>query len=93
MVAVAYSVQTHFRFARLSISTYENAKSQAREFKVPLFGEHKWPVQVGELFGSNITFTYGGFSNIQHLDHDDNDYTFGIWYPIRLSGTVLFCYL
>ncbi len=74
------------RFAKVSISSYEHSKQHAANTHVPLFGSNKY-INVADLFCSNLTFTYDGFSNVQHKDKDDNDYTFGMWFPVHSKGT------
>lgn len=75
------------RFAKLSVSSYEHCKHQARQSQVPLFGAPVFPPEhASELFGSNLTYTFDGFSNMQHKDKDNNDYTFGMWFPVRKDG-------
>lgn len=69
------------------MSSYEHCKHQARETSVPLFGTASYPPQnATDLFASNLTYTYDGFSNVQHFDKDKNDYTFGMWFPVKKNG-------
>ena len=78
------------RFAKLSVSSYEHCKHQTCQTSVPLFGAPQYPpLLVEELFGSNLTYTFDGFSNKQHKDQDDNDYTFGMWFPVKKNGESL----
>lgn len=74
------------RFEKLSTSAYEHQRVQAKKVKVPLFGSVAWPPSAEDLFGANLTYTFGGFSNRTHYDNDLNDYTFGIWFPVTFPG-------
>ncbi len=70
----------------MSFSAYEHSKMQVKYNEVPAFGDAKYPPENEDLFSSNITYTFDGFSNKQHRDHDENDYTFGMRFPVRRHG-------
>lgn len=42
-----------------------------------------------DLFASNITYTFGGFSNVQHTDRDESEHTFGMWFPVYKKGVLI----
>lgn len=76
------------RFSKISVSSYEHCKQKAHTTHALLFGETKYSfVSASDLYGSNLTFTFDGFSNKQHKDKDDNDYTFGMWFPVHSQGS------
>ncbi len=70
----------------MSFSAYQHSKMQVKYNGVPAFGDAKYPPEQEDLFCSNITYTFDGFSNKQHQDNDENDYTFGMRFPVRRNG-------
>jgi len=71
-------------FKRLSQGSYECVQQGAYDAQVPAFGHCTWDyknVSFEKSFSSNIQYTFGDYSNLQHKDNDINEYTFGIWYP------------
>ena len=57
----------------------------------PAFGQYDFKMAVEDVGGvaSNLTVTYGDFSNGLHTDNDESPYTFGIWMTTDDDGNVI----
>lgn len=78
-------------FQQLGKVAYDSSVKLAKDTHVPVFGMNVW--KVGEDFvgyASNLTYTFLNFFNRWHRDRDQNDYTFGIWYPVWLHSMFLY---
>ena len=80
------------RFNHLCCSIVKNTKLRADSLKVPFFGESQYlgDTHNDDLFASNLTYMFNGFSNVQHTDRDESEHTFGMWFPVHKKGVFLF---
>ena len=83
------------RFNHLCCSIAKNTKLRADSLKVPFFGESQYlgDTHNDDLFASNLTYTFNGFSNVQHTDCNESEHTFGMWFPVHKKGVFFFTIL
>lgn len=68
------------RFSTLSLKAYKSNCEIGTKFKAPSFASPSAnSTQSPEVFASNVVFTFDGFHNSPHGDHDATRYAFGLF--------------
>lgn len=89
LLSCVRSNQLFISFRKLGVWPYQKMVETAAKWQLPSLGELIWKgCNIGNWFASNLTYTYNNFSNNLHMDFDENDFTFGIWFPVFSDSTV-----
>lgn len=80
------------RFQGMAKVAAEKARNDVQDYGVPSFGQSEVHENTYFHFASNLTYTLHNFHNHLHCDHDANQWTYGMWIPIRLPDGRVVCF-